>query len=76
MDYNELYSDLTRKLAAAVPIPAHPTRELVQTFKADIKELTLKSKLTIISVFNTGDISGIMCAVELHEGRIACSLTH
>jgi hypothetical protein len=33
--------------------------------------------LTITSVHNSGDISGIMCTVELKDGyKMACALTH
>ncbi|CAN5332135.1 hypothetical protein BH20BAC1_BH20BAC1_11270 [soil metagenome] len=77
MDYKSLYSDLTKKLESEIPITAYPVRELVQIFRDNGNPITLKSKLTITSVFNSGDISGIMCAVmENSDNVIACSLTH
>lgn len=77
MDYKNLYSDLTKKLEAEIPITAYPIRELVQIFRNKGNPITLKSKLTITSVFNSGDISGIMCVVKENDGNvIACSLTH
>ena len=77
MDYNILYSDLTKKLENKIPITAHPIRELVQIFRDKGNPITLKSKLTITSVVNSGDISGIMCTVmENDDNIIACSLTH
>lgn len=77
MDYNKLYSDLTKKLENEIPITAYPVRELVQIFREKGNPITLKSTLTITSVFNSGDMSGIMCTVsENDDGVIACSLNH
>ena len=77
MDYKTLYSDLTTKLENEIPVTAYPIRELVQIFRNKGKPITLKSKLTITSVFNSEDISGIMCTVMENEGNvIVCSLTH
>ncbi|MEX6690891.1 hypothetical protein QTN47_25505 [Danxiaibacter flavus] len=64
-------------MKAELPITAYPIRELVQIFREKGNSITLKTKLTITSVFNSGDISGIICAVqEDTENVIACSLTH
>jgi len=77
MDYDALYADLTKKLENEIPITAYPIRELGQNFRQNGNPITLKSKLTITSVFNTGDVSGIMCTVEVNEDAVhACSLTH
>ena len=77
MDYKNLYSGLTIKLANEIPITAYPIRELVTAFRGKGHPITLKTKLTITSVLNTGDISGIMCAVtDIDDNVIACSLTH
>lgn len=77
MDYKALYSDLTRKLENEIPITAYPVRELVQIFRDKEKPITLKSKLSITSAINSGDISGIMCTVmENEDNVIVCSLTH
>ena len=77
MDYKNLYSDLTKQLENEIPITAYPIRELVQIFRDKGNPITLKSKLTITSVINSGDISGIMCTVmENDDNVIACSLTH
>jgi hypothetical protein len=77
MDCKNLYSDLAKKLENEIPIPAYPIRELVQIFRDKGNPITLKSKLTITSVINSGDISGIMCTVmENDDNVIACSLTH
>ena len=77
MDYKDLYSDLTKKLELEIPMTAYPVRELVQIFREKGDPITLKSKLTITRVFNSGDISGILCTVgEDAKNVFVCSLTH
>jgi len=77
MDYEALYSELTKKLANEIPLTAYPIRELVQIFRQNGNPITLKSRLTITSVFNSGDMSGIICTVqEIDDTVLACSLTH
>lgn len=77
MDYKNLYSDLVKKLEKEIPITAYPTRELIHIFRDKEIPLTLKSKLTITNIFNSGDISGIMCAIQQDKDQgMACSLTH
>ena len=50
---------------------------MVQIFRKNGHPITLKTELTITSVHNSGDISGIMCTVELDNGyKMACALTH
>jgi len=77
MNISEQYKDLTAKLNENLPIKAFPIRELVQIFRKNGHPITLKTELTITSVHNSGDISGIMCTVELDNGyKMACALTH
>lgn len=77
MNHKLLYSDLTKKLEEEIPFTAYPTRELVQNFRNDGNPITLKSKLTITGVMNSGDISGIMCTImESDDNVMACGLTH
>lgn len=76
------YHELTQKLQDALPLNVYPTLELTQVFRKDGATVTLKTKLTITDVHNSGDISGIMCVVRanMDDGTggitIACSLTH
>jgi hypothetical protein len=73
----EQYEDLTKKMQKALPLKALPIRELVQIFRDKGNPITLKSELTITSVHNSGDVSGIMCVVaENKENVIACGMTH
>jgi len=77
MDIKEQYNDLTAKINENLPIKALPIRDLVQIFRKNGHPITLKTELTITSVYNSGDISGVMCIVELTDGfKIACALTH
>ena len=77
MDISEQYEDLTTKINENLPLKAFPTRELVQIFRKNGHPITLKTELTITSVHNSGDVSGIMCTVELIDGyKMACALTH
>ncbi|HBI80977.1 MAG TPA: hypothetical protein DDY04_03280 [Bacteroidales bacterium] len=77
MDISEQYKDLTNKINENLPIRAFPIRELLQIFRKNGHPITLKTELTITSVYNSGDISGIMCIVELADGyKMACALTH
>ena len=74
----EEYEILVEKLKEILPFEAQPTRELVQLLR-ETREITLKSTLTIISVFNTDDMGGIICAVaskEQEKDAVVCSLTH
>jgi hypothetical protein len=77
MDYKESYTALSEKLEKEVPVTAYPIRELVQILRDKGNPITLKSKLIITKVFNTGDISGIVCTIgEDRENVFICSLSH
>ena len=77
MDISEQYGNLTAKINESLPLKAYPIQELVQIFRKNGYPITLKTELTITSVHNSGDVSGIMCTVELGNGyKMACALTH
>jgi hypothetical protein len=77
MDIKEQYEALTQKIQQVLPLKAYPTRELVQSLRDKGNLITLKSELTITTVHNSGDISGIMCVIEQkNKNVIACGLTH
>lgn len=77
MDLSERYRDLTERINENLPLKAYPIRELVQIFCNNGHQITLKTELTLTGVHNSGDISGIMCIVELIDGyKMACALTH
>ena len=77
MDLSEQYRDLAERINENLPLKAYPIRELVQIFRKNGHQITLKTELTLTGVHNSGDISGIMCIVELIDGyKMACALTH
>ena len=77
MDITEQYKDLTAKISNELPLKAYPVRELVQIFRKNEHPITLNTEITITSIYNSGDISGIMCTIELNdEYRMVCALTH
>jgi hypothetical protein len=52
-------------------------RELVQIFREKNNPITLKTKIIITCVFNSGDISGIICNLKVnYKEDFACSLSH
>lgn len=77
MDIKEQYEELTRRLKEVLPFPAFPIRELVQELRKKGHSITLKSELIVKDVFNSGDISGIICTIEqTGDEALACGLTH
>ncbi|MCF8374146.1 MAG: hypothetical protein K9H64_21165 [Bacteroidales bacterium] len=77
MDISKQYAELTEKINESLPLKAFPIRDLVQIFRKKGHPITLKTELTITSVHSSGDISGIMCTVELIDGyKMACAFTH
>jgi hypothetical protein len=79
IDYKEMYEGLNKKLEDELPIAAYPIRELVQIFRQNNMPLTLKTEVKITSVFNSGDISGIICTIhdtDNVKNEMVCSLTH
>ena len=77
MDIKEQYEELTRQLKDVVPFTAFPIRNLVQELRTKNLSITLRTELTVVDVFNSGDISGILCTIECEgESGVACGLTH
>jgi hypothetical protein len=72
----EEYELLKNKLEQILPFEAYPVRELVVQMRDKIS-LTLKSKLIVESVYNSNDITGILCTVKTDNNNVfACALTH
>ena len=77
-NYDEAIA-LVERMKAAVPIPARPTRQLVDLLRGKHVPLGADPKLEIKAVYYGGDEGGIMCDVtprgEVKEA-VVCSLTH
>lgn len=77
LDIKEQYEDLTRKLKESVPFTALPIRELVDELRKKGQAITLETELTVKDVYNSVDISGILCATEQQgDEALVCGLTH
>ncbi len=77
MNIKEQYEELTKRLKGVVPFPAFPIRELVRELRTKGFSITLKTELIVTDVFNSGDVSGILCMIKQKDDEaIACSLTH
>ncbi len=72
----EEYEILTEKLNTILPFKASPTRELVVQLRSKMS-ITLNSKFLVNSVYNSNDIGGIICTIQMENKEVlACGLTH
>ena len=71
-------SALVDKMNASAPIPARPTRQLVDTLRQKGVSLGRDPKLEIKKVFYMGDEGGITCDITPPgcNDAILCSVTH
>ena len=71
-------SALVDKMNASVPIPARPTRQVVDTLRQKGVSLGRDPKLEIKKVFYMGDEGGICCDVTPAGSKevVVCSVTH
>lgn len=77
MDIKDQYENLTKRLKEVVPFTAFPIRELVQELRKKGHSITLKTELTVKDVYNSGDISGILCMIEQRgDEALVCGLSH
>jgi len=70
---------LVERMTASLPIPARPTRQMVDLLRGKGASLGADPKLEIKKVFYGGDEGGIMCDVTpggVVKEAIVCSLTH
>ena len=70
--------ELMRQIQTQLPIPAYPTKALVQTMTRRGVKLNTTQGLSIKSILYLGDEGGIMCDITPAGQRdpIICSLTH
>lgn len=70
---------LVERMNASVPIPARPTRQLIDLLRSQGAPLGADPKLEIKKVLYGGDEGGIMCDVtpdSMSKEAVVCSLTH
>lgn len=60
-----------------LPIPAYPSKELLQLLRKQGKDINRDTELNITQVFDSGDAGGIVCTVlEENKEVLIVSLTH
>jgi hypothetical protein len=70
---------LLEEMKRYLPIPARPTRELSRHLRKQGIHIDINRDLNIIKVFDSGDMGGIVCAIEGKKGQkeaLVISLTH
>ncbi|MBA7523621.1 hypothetical protein ES705_15748 [subsurface metagenome] len=69
--------ELIKEMERYLPIPVYPSKELVQLFRKQGKDISMDTELKITKVFDSGDMGGIVCTI-LEENRevFVVSLTH
>jgi hypothetical protein len=70
---------LIEEMKRYLPIPARPTKELSRFLRQKGMHIDMNRDLNIIEVFDSGDMGGILCAIEGKKGQkeaLVISLTH
>jgi hypothetical protein len=70
---------LLEEMKRYLPIPARPTNELARFLRQKGMRIDMNRDLNIIEVFDSGDMGGILCAIEGNKGQkeaLVVSLTH
>ncbi len=68
---------LLEEMKQYLPIPVRPTKELYQHLRKQGIHIDMNRDINIISVFDSGDMGGIVCAIEGDKKQaLVISLTH
>jgi hypothetical protein len=68
---------LLEEMKQYLPIPARPTKELNQHLQKQGMHIDMNRDLNIIDVFDSGDMGGIICAIEGDKKQaFVISITH
>ncbi len=68
---------LVEEMKQYLPIPARPTKELHQLLRKKGIHIYMDRDLNIIAVFDSGDMGGIVCAIEGDKKQgLVISITH
>jgi hypothetical protein len=70
--------ELIKEIEAHLPLPVHLTPEAAYSLRQQGKDVRADETLQVSSVMDSGDIGGILCAIESKDkkGYIMTSLTH
>lgn len=69
---------LVKEIEAHLPLPVYATPELSRSLREQGKRLSVDEEMKVISVFDSGDMGGILCAIDSEKSKEAMviSLTH
>ncbi len=69
--------NLIEEMKQYMPIPARPTKESCKLLNQEGMHIEMNQEINIVDVFDSGDMGGIMCAIE-GDGKqvLLISLTH
>jgi hypothetical protein len=68
---------LVEEMKQYLPIPARPTKELYQFLRKKGINIDMGRDLNILEVFDSGDMGGIICAIEGNKKQgLVISITH
>ncbi len=67
---------LIEEMKQYLPIPARPTKELSRFLSQKRMRIDKNRDLNIIEVFDSGDMGGIVCAIEGDKNRKRHLLFH
>jgi hypothetical protein len=70
--------ELIKEIQAHLPLPVYPTPELAQTLRQKGATMRMDEALQVTSVMDSGEMGGIMCAIESKDKKevLMVSLTH
>jgi hypothetical protein len=55
---------LIEEMKQYMPIPARPTKEACKLLNQEGMHIEMNQEINIVDVFDSGDMGGIMCAIE------------
>jgi hypothetical protein len=69
---------LIKEIEAHLPLPVHVTPEASRSLREQGKDVRAEEELQVSSVFDSGEMGGIVCAIEDkgEKERLVISLTH
>jgi len=69
---------LAKEIEAHLPLPVHITPEAALSLRQQGKDLSVDEELQVTRVFDSGEMGGILCAIESRDqkGVLVISLTH
>lgn len=68
--------NLIEEMEKNLPIPAYPSKGLCKVYRKQGVKINPHTELQITEVVDSGDMGGIMCAIEEKDNVFVVSLTH